>query len=61
MRWRREGSNAAGPRSECTGTCVTLWTEDIRYKSLAAPRLKLGYSLASAPGFYIASLVAFKS
>jgi hypothetical protein len=23
------------PKGECTGTSVTLWTGDIRYKSLA--------------------------
>ena len=30
-------------RDECTGTSVTHWTGDIRYKSLAAVRLEFGF------------------
>jgi hypothetical protein len=30
---------------ECTGTSVTLWTGDIRYKSLAVPGLKLTFTV----------------
>jgi RNA-directed DNA polymerase len=33
--WVLEGDNQAFLRDECTGTCVTHWTGDIRYKSLA--------------------------
>jgi hypothetical protein len=32
-------------RDECTGTSVTLWTGDIRYKSLAVPGLKLTFTV----------------
>ena len=39
---------AVGP--ECTGTSVTLWTGDIRYKSLAAAGgLKLGIRAGLLP------------
>jgi len=30
--------NQAFLRDECTGTCVTFWTGDVRYKSLAELR-----------------------
>jgi hypothetical protein len=34
--------------SECTGTCVTLWTGDIRYKSLAVLGLEWSLCVVSA-------------
>jgi hypothetical protein len=30
---------------ECTGTCVTLWTGDIRYKPLAVPMVRVEWVL----------------
>jgi hypothetical protein len=30
---------------ECTGTCVTLWTGDIRYKPLAVPMVRVDWVL----------------
>src|ERR1700744_3234943 len=38
---RPQHQNQVQFRAECTGTCITLWTWDIRYKPLAEAMIRL--------------------